>query len=190
MKRLDLVQLTIIIVGIFSGYFFIVSLPQFLYILYYWFSEGASGGYYLQTLLVNIMVSATYLLAAIYCIKESKHFAQWIAKKANLESDINFALDKSELLFVLFIGLGIYGLITHVPLLLAIIFKQISDRNSHIETNTLGAIPNSNLAVQAITILAFFTLMYYAKIFADFFAAKINNTEPEDEIAATAELND
>lgn len=190
MKRLDLVQLTIIIVGIFSGFFFLLSLPQFLLYLYSWFREGLRGGGYMETVIWNIIVSGSYLLAAFYCIKQSKQFAQWICNNGELNAEVNFALDKSELLFMLFIGLGIYGLITHVPVLLVGIFKKIKDYSSHIETDTLGATGSSNLAVQSITILSFFTLVYYAKIFADFFAGKINNTEPEDEIAATAELND
>ena len=134
------------------------------------------------TLIWNIIISGSYLLAAIYCITKSRHFAELIASKADLNADINFALDKTEILYVLFIGLGIYGLITHVPSFFVAIFKQIKEHNSHIEVDTLGATGNANLAVNGLTILSFFVLMYYAKVFADFFASKINNTEPEDEI--------
>lgn len=182
MKRLDLVQLVIIIVGIFSGFSFLLSLPEFLLYLYLWFSEGLRGGGYMETLIWKMVVSGSYLLAAFYCIKKSNQFAQWICNNGELNAEVNFALDKSELLFVLFIGLGIYGLTTHVPAFLVAIFKRIKDYNSHIEIDSLGATGPSNLAVQGITILSLFTLMYYAKTFADFFAAKITNIEPEDAI--------
>lgn len=40
----------------------------------------------------------------------------------------------------------------------------------------------SDIAIQAISILLFFTLVYYANVFSDFLSAKIKNTEPADEI--------
>ncbi|MGC4099869.1 hypothetical protein [Ferruginibacter sp.] len=186
MKRLDLVQLTIIIVGIFSAFFFLLALPQLLVVFYDWFRDGLSGNY-ISSFLSIVVIDASYLLFSIYCFAKSKHFAEWISNKANLNSDINFALDKAELLFVVFVGLGIYGLITRVPAFVVGIFKMIKDHNSHVEVDTLGATGNANLVVNGITIFGFFVLTYYAKIFADFFAAKINNIEPEDEIAAKTE---
>lgn len=189
MKRLDLVQLTIIIVGIFSAFFFIISLPQFLFYIYTWFSDGAKGGYYLDSLFVNIIISGSYLFAAWYCIIKSKHFAEWICHNAKLNAEINFALDKVALLFVLFVGLGIYGLIKNLPALLVDAFKLIKKSNSNTFLETPGP-STPGFIIEVFTVLLFFTLVYYAKVFADFFAGKINNTEPEDEIAATAELND
>lgn len=190
MKRLDLVQLTIIIVGIFSAFFFIISLPQFLFYIYTWFSDGAKGGYYLDTLFANIIISGSYVAAAFYCILKSKHFAGWICHNAKLNAEINFALDKAALLFVLFVGLGIYGIIKNLPALLVDGFNLIKKSNSNTFLEGSQGRPNASIIIQVFTVLLFFTLVYYAKIFADFFAGKINNTEPEDEIAATAELND
>jgi hypothetical protein len=36
--------------------------------------------------------------------------------------------------------------------------------------------------LQVMTVLLYFALVYYANVFADFFADKISNQEPEDEI--------
>ena len=181
MKRLDLVQLTIIIVGLFSGYFFITSVPQFLYYLYAWFNEGLRGGGYMDTLIWNIIISGSYLLAAIYCIKKSKHFAKWICSNENLNAEINFALHKSELLFILFIGLGIYGIITRLPAFMVDSFIYIKSKNNAELFAGTKAVTPTNLVIQLMTLLLFFILVYYAKVFADFFSAKINNVESEDE---------
>ena len=182
MKRLDLVQLTIIMAGIFIGFLFIGYVPQFLFLLFNWLSEGLKGGYYMEAFIQNILVMGTYLISAFYAIRKSKHFAEWICNNANLNAHINFALDKAELLFVLFVGLGIYGLIKNLPALLVDLFNRIKSSNSFTLFEETKKVTNSNLIIQVITLLLFFTLVYYAKTFAGFFAAKINNTEPEDAI--------
>jgi hypothetical protein len=183
MKRLDLVQLTIIIVGIFSGFYFIISLPQFLYFVIEWFEKGLTGGYYMQAFFINIIMSASYLAAAFYCIKRSKHLAGLICSNASLDATINFNLAKNELLFLLFTGIGIYGIIKNLPKLLVDGFIKIKSNNSLSELDKANAATGSSLAIQILTVLLFFTLAYYAKVFADFLAAKINNTEPDDSIA-------
>lgn len=183
MKRLDLVQLTIIIVGIFSAFFMIGLVPAFLFYLFSWFSDGLRGGYLMQAFIENIILVSIYLIAAIYCIKHAKQFAGWICDKANLHSDINLSLDKTELLFVLFTGLGVYGLIKTLPLFLINIYGYIKNSNRLASGAELTAvIPGSDIAVQAISILLFFSLVYYANVFSDFLSAKIRNTEPDDDI--------
>jgi len=180
MKRLDLVQLTIIVVGLFSGFFFISYIPQLLLYIITWFDEGLSGGYYLQSLIQIIMTMALYFITAMYSIRRSKQLAEWICRNGQLHADVNFALNKTELLFVLFTGLGIYGLIKSLPLLLVNGYSKIKAGNSLNIAEDGKVATASEIMLEVITVLLFFTLVYYAKVFADFFAAKINNTEPED----------
>jgi len=183
MKRLDLVQLTIIIVGIFSAFIFLTSLPQFLYLIFAWFEDGLRGGYFWEILFRTVLVDGAYLLSAIYCIKKSKHFALWVSNNANLNGDINFALDKAEILFVLFVGLGLYGFIKQLPPFIVDGYNKIKGSNTNgFITRDIKLPSNSDLISQAIILFLFFVLVYYAKTFADFFASKINNVEPEDEI--------
>ena len=54
---------------------------------------------------------AFYLIFSIYIIKNSKRVAESICGRANLHGEINLSMNKTELLFALFIGIGIYGLI-------------------------------------------------------------------------------
>ena len=183
MKRLDLVQLTIIIVGLFSAFFFINLVPGFLMYLFTWFGEGLRGGYMMEAFIGNILLLSMYLIVAIYAIKHSKHFAERICNNANLNADINFSLNKTELLYVLFTGLGVYGLIKNLPTLIVNGFNHIKNSNSSsLFEDNVTKTEKGDIAIQLITVLLFFILVYYAKVFADFFAAKINNTEPVDEI--------
>ncbi len=182
MKRLDLVQLTIIIVGIFSAFYIVGLLPQFLFYFFSWFSQGLSGGYILNAFIENILLISMYLIFAIYAIKNSKHLAEWICNKANLHADINFAINTRELLFTVFVGLGVYGLVKELAAFLMMSFRYIRARNSFVEDTVSSPDMDFDLTVRFISICLFFTLVYYAKVFADFLAGKINNVEPADVI--------
>ena len=183
MKRLDLVQLTIIIVGIISAYFAIVTAPQFITLLFLWFEKDLSGGYAMMSFIQAILLLATYLLLSIYAIKNSKQLAETLANKANLQSNINFALNKKELLYAVFIGLGIYGLIENLPFFLKDIFMYIQENKRPLQLfEEPQSVTKSSLFVQVFKIGLYFVLVYYANVFAEFLAAKIKNTEPVDEI--------
>lgn len=183
MKRLDLVQLTIIIVGIFSGFYLIGLIPQFLFYLFSWLNDGLRGGYLLGAFIQNILLVSFYLLVSIYAIKNSKHFAEWVCNKAALNADINFALDARELLFVFLIGVGIYGIIKNLPELLVNGYNFIKSSNSFNNETEMTKNAGSNLAIQFVTVFLLVVLIYYAKVFANFAASKINNIEPADAIA-------
>ncbi|HMC98667.1 MAG TPA: hypothetical protein VKH37_00890, partial [Ferruginibacter sp.] len=114
MKRLDLVQLCIILVGICTVYLFLEMLPMFFSYLYSWFTEGLKGGFYMEQFIIKTLMSAGYLIFSILCIGNSKQLAHWVANKASLEADINFNINKTELLFAAFVVIAIYGLIRDI----------------------------------------------------------------------------
>jgi len=187
MKRLDLVQLTLIIIGICSAFFCLELTPRFLYYLFAWFSSGLAGGYMMEGFIGIILLLTVYLLFALFCIRNSKQLAQWISNKANLHTDINFRLNKEELLYAVFIGLGIYGLIRDLPILIRDAYAYIKGSNeNNIDTGMLGLTPpdQGTLVIQVIKVLLLVILVIYANVFAHFLAGRINNTEPEDEITS------
>ena len=182
MKRLDLVQLCIIIAGIFSVFYFIELIPSFIYYMLSWLSDGLSGGYMMRGFIQNILLLTAYLLFALFTIRSSKQLAEWISNKANLHAEINFALGARELLYALFIILGTYGLIKSIPSLLADSFDYFKD-NSHSLLELQMPKPNKGqLFIQFAKTGLYFVLMVYANVFSQFFADKIKNTEPPDEI--------
>lgn len=184
MKRLDLVQLTLIIIGIISAFFCLRLITPFLFYLFSWFSEGLKGGYFLEVFIENIIQIATYLLFSIYTIKNSKQLAGWISNRANLQSDINFALNKNELLYAVFLGLGVFGIISELPSPLSDLYHYIKNNNS-LATDPGFKNPQLDfIIVNFIKVFLFVILMVYAKVFADYFSSRINNTEPDDEFGS------
>jgi hypothetical protein len=183
MKRLDLVQLSLIITGICSAFFCIDQIPRFLVYMFAWFSSGLTGGYMMESFIETILLLTGYLLFSLFSIRSSKQLAEWISNKADLHGDINFSLSTRELLFALFIGLGVYGLIRDLPQLLADGYSYLKDHSHTIITDLDMIRPKKGtLFIQITKVALFFTLLVYANIFARFFADRINNTEPPDEI--------
>lgn len=187
MKRLDLVQLTIIIAGIISAFFCLALFPRFLIYFFSWFSNGLTGGFFMQAFIENILLLTVYLLFSLFCIKNSKHLAEWIGNKANLHAEINIALDKTSFLYALFIGLGIYGLVKELPVLLIDGFNYIRDRNNSLRLFEESGNPVNEIITAVIKTALFLVMVIYARVFAEFFSAKINNPDPVDEINNTTD---
>jgi len=182
MKRLDLVQLSIVITGICSAFFFVEMLPSFFYYMFDWFSGGLRGGYAMEGLIPTILLLAIYLIFALLSISNSKQLASWIGNKANLNADINFALNAKDLLFVLLIVLGIYGLIKDLPQLLVNLYNYFKE-SPHTLYDINPAKPGTHqLFVQLAKLALYCVLLIYANTFSQFFADRIKNTtEPHDE---------
>ena len=183
MKRLDLVQLAFIIAGICSIFFSLDLVPTFLYYLFTWFTDGLAGGYLMDELIITILLLAVYLIFSIFCIRNSKQLAGWITDKANLHGEINLKLGTKDILFTFFTVLAVYGLIRDLPWLINDTYNYIKAFNTNAEE---GFVPDNKsrggLFIQFCSTGLFVVLMIYANVFAEFFAARIKNTEPTDEI--------
>jgi hypothetical protein len=179
MKRLDLVQITFIIVGICSAFFCLDLIPGFLYYLFAWISSGLTGGYMMESFIETILSLAAYLTFSIYSIRNSKQLAAWISDKADLHGEINIKIRTKELLFAFFTGLSIYGLIRDLPWLLKNIYYYFSPIGD--ETHGQAA-TKEQVVVEIIKTGLLIILLVYANVFADFLGNRIKNTEPPDEI--------
>ena len=183
MKRLDLVQLAFIIAGICSVFFSLDLIPTFLYYLFLWFTDGLTGGYVMDELIITILLLAVYLIFSIYCIRNSKQMAGWITDKANLHGEINVKLGTKDLLFTFFTILAVYGLIRDLPWLFSDTYNYIKALNTNAEEGVVTATKHKgNLFIQYCSAGLFIVLLIYANIFAEFLAARIKNPEPPDEI--------
>lgn len=187
MKRLDLVQLTIIIVGLLSAFFCLRLLPQLMIYFFSWFTDGLRGGFFMQSLIGNIILLTVYLLFSMFSIRNSKQLADWISNKADLQADINLSLNKTELLFAFFVGMGLYGLVQELPSLLADGYNYITESNSFQTGLDYRQPGKQQFIIECIQVILFSILLFNASVFAGFFASKINNTEPVDEINSNTE---
>ena len=162
MKRFDLVQIVIVIAGIYSAFLCLALIPAFLYYMLSWFSDGLSGGLMMRYFIQNILLLSGYLIFAILSIRNSKRLADWISDKARLDGDINFSLDVRQLLFALFVAFGVYGLISTLPQLITDTYDFFKkDRSLQFE-DTLSTL----------------VVLVYANVFSQFFADKIRKSEP------------
>ncbi|MEO6254463.1 MAG: hypothetical protein ABIO79_14215 [Ferruginibacter sp.] len=183
MKRLDLVQLAFIIAGICSVFFILDLIPTFLYYLFLWLTDGLAGGYLMDELIITILLLAVYLLFTFYSIRNSKQLAGWITDKADLHGEINLKLGTKGLLFTFFIILAVYGLIRDLPWLLKDSYDYIMAFNRNAEEGFVPANKaRGGLFIQFCSTGLFVVLLIYANVFADFFAARIKNQEPPDQI--------
>jgi hypothetical protein len=179
MKRLDLVQIIFIIVGICSAFFCLDLIPRFLYYLFAWISSGLTGGYMMENFIETILLLAAYLIFSIYSIRNSKQFATWITDKAGLHGEINIKMGTEELLFAFFTGLSIYGLIRDLPWLLKNVYYFL---NPGTDETRGEAATKEQIVVEIIKTALLIILLIYANVFAAFLANRIKNTEPPDEI--------
>lgn len=183
MKRLDLVQLTFIIVGICSAFFCIDLIPTFFMYLFFWLSGGLAGGYVMEEFIIIIILLALYLIFSIYSIRSSKQLAAWVTDKADLHGEVNFSFSARDILFAFFTGLAVFGLIRDLPWLFTEAYHYFKNVDTDMEeyvnprNRTRG-----ELFTQLCKIGLMIILLIYASVFANFLAARIKNTEPDDEI--------
>ena len=181
MKRFDLVQVAIIIAGIYSGFSCITLLPGFFYYLLTWFSDGLAGGFMMRYFIQSTLLLIVYLLFALISIRNSKQIAEWLNDKTGLGGDINFSLDVRQLLFALFVAFGVYGLIWNLPQLVADTYNYFKVERSSGYEPVPSTINKNQLFNQLGRIALFFGLIVYANVFSQFFAAKMRKSEPSAE---------
>lgn len=181
MKRLDLVQFAFMITGIICLYRCIELFPLFIFYMISWMGVGTQGGYVMDHLIQTIMNLALYSIGFIVLFRNSKKFAETLCDRAQFNADVNLSIRKEELLFGLFTGLGIFGLIKTLPSLLSDIYRHIQNSNKFMSDEAVKP-SMAYIVEQAITAGLFFVLIYYANIFAAFAASKVKNVEPPDTI--------
>ena len=129
--------------------------------------------------IITIILLAVYLIFCIYSIRNSKQLAAWISDKANLHGEINIKLGTRDVLFTFFIGLAMFGLIRDLPWLFRDIYQYVQSSKAEEITDQDG---RGVFFMQLCKIGLMIILMVYANVFAEFFAARVKNIEPPDEI--------
>src|SRR2546430_10176770 len=104
MKKLDLIQVVIIITAIFSGYSALNLLPQLLSYLIYWIMDGLRGGALLEGFTSLFLTFAFYIIIAALVLKNSKRWSDYIANKYDVHNAGAIHSSKHDLLYILFIG--------------------------------------------------------------------------------------
>ena len=130
MKKIDLIHTTILIVAILCGYsalqqlLFLISSFSFVSDLYY--------GKPTNIIFPNLFQAALFSVACLILIRNGKKLAVALLPEdptdASAEDAAGWQLDRRNMLFVLFIGLGLYTLIQNIPPLLSDFFNLFKDQ--------------------------------------------------------------
>jgi hypothetical protein len=141
MKKFDLVHTTILIVAILCGYSALRLVLDMLTGLF--LIAGMYGTSTLPFISANLIQAVIYFIACIILIRKGRTYATAIlrigpAEKPSEDDSVEWQLDRRNILFVLFIGLGLYSLIEAIPPVLTQAYALFKDRISTRFCKTAG----------------------------------------------------
>jgi hypothetical protein len=132
MKKIDLVHTTIIIIALMAGY---SALQQILGLLSV---VGYASDIFLSlrgpdygTIGLYLIALVMYVIICVVLIRKGRTFATTILKnepELSLEDAAQVQLDRSNLIFVLLIGMGIYTIMESLPYLIKNLFELFRNR--------------------------------------------------------------
>jgi hypothetical protein len=174
MKKVDLVQTTILIVALLLGYSAIEAVISFLSLMGY-YSEifYASSGMHspiLSTLLIVLFLAGSCFIL----IKNARRYAEAILKnetEAAWDVTATVDLDRRNLIFVLLIGMGIYTLIQALPHLLLDLFGLFQNKVSYDAYKTKKT-DSATIAIEFLKVTIGVFLIYAAPAISGFIDTK------------------
>ncbi len=189
MKKVNVLQLTFVLIGVVFG---ILSLPSLFTLLIGTFvSAFNSGGFDRSDFIIyNVFVVLGIGLQIFVCwilIFRSAKFAIFIQKKSGLGTGFKIISNPNDLLNILLIVIGIYLLLTNLsPLLKAILESFKNKTTSGIQHLYDDARP-IDWSTIILDIILPLVLLMFAKPIADYFTKNIN--EDQISIEETEKIN-
>jgi hypothetical protein len=116
MKKVDLLQTTILIVAILAGYDAVQNLISLLSYMAY-----GNDLYRLQSIspiIYNLLMVVLHAIACVILLRNARKYATAILsdeEETSWEAAAEWQLDRRNIIFVLFIGMGLYTLIQAIP---------------------------------------------------------------------------
>lgn len=195
MKKADVLQLAIVLIGIVFGFVALQYLFSSLYGIFAWiFSGGYGSDSYLAP---GISIFAVVALQAVCCwllITKSGELAAYFYKKSELGTGFKIVSNPNDLLHILLIVIGIYLLVSNLSPLLSTIFDSFKQRVSHKLLNQFEDEKPVEWTRLILNILLPLILLMFAKPVAEYFAKHIGeepvSIEESFDASEIAEPND
>jgi hypothetical protein len=172
MKKADVLQLTMVLIGIVLGFSALQNLFSSLYITFIWLFTGTSNtANYLNLTIfavVGLQVICSWLL-----ITRSDKLAKWFYRKSELGTGFKIITKPNDLLHILLIVIGIFLLISNLGPLLKVIIEAFKTRASRGILETFEEERPVAWLSLIFDILLPLMLLMFAKPIADYFAKKI-----------------
>src|SRR5207237_948029 len=136
-------------------------------------------------LLVYIPLIVFYLLVTIILLKKSQSLTRIIIQQTQIDAGIKFDQSRNNLLYALFIGLGMYQLLVSLPAFLKNIFQYFTDKvGRHGMLNLLDKESRPDSTPQIIGILLAVIIILFAKQLANYFSNYAPYMDEEAELGS------
>lgn len=174
MKKADVLQLTIVLIGIVFGFFAVQYLLSSLYgVFAVLFSDEIGSGSYFPGVVSIFALVGLQALCCWLLITKSNKLAAWFYRNSELGNGFKIVTKPNELLHVLLIAIGIYLLLSNLTPLLTTIFDSFKERGSRGILDMNKDERPVQWARLLLNIVLPFILLMFAKAIADYFAKTI-----------------
>ncbi|HUR64758.1 MAG TPA: hypothetical protein VMZ03_00275 [Chitinophagaceae bacterium] len=161
MKRIQLIEYGIIVIGLIFGFKFFESVFSGLVQLFYFFQAGGGA---LEVLLPTVIMVAIYGISFITIIRRSSQIAVYLSGK-NINDDLALKMGKRPLLRVILIGICVAAILSNLAEVILYLFETFRNevgRGSFYEEET-GKMSNYAFKLSAIKMIFAVVILYFAK---------------------------
>ncbi len=174
MKKADVLQLTIVLIGIVFGFVAVQYLLSSFYgVFAVLFSDEIGSGSYFPGVVSIFALVGLQALCCWLLITKSDKLAAWFYRNSELGNGFKIVSKPNELLHVLLIAIGIYLLLSNLTPLLTTIFDSFKERGSRGLLDMNEDERPVQWARLLLNIVLPFILLMFAKPIADYFAKNI-----------------
>ena len=124
MKRSDVLQLAVILVGMVMGFLTLQYILSSLYAVFLWLFDN--GNAMMSPMLTIFAVAGLQALFCWLLITRSRQIATFIRERSGLKTGMNITSRPNDLLYILLVVLGIYLLLSNLTTLLSAIIESFS----------------------------------------------------------------
>jgi hypothetical protein len=187
MKKADVLQLTIVLVGIVYGFVALQYLFSSLYGIFAWIFAGGYGtdSYFPG----SISIFAVIGLQVICCwllITRSDKLAAYFYSRSRLGTGFKIVSKPNDLLYILLIAIGIYLFLSNIGPLLSGIFESFKYRSPRGVRGLFDDPRPVEWARLILSLIVPLVLLMFAKPIADYFAKNVG----EEPISMEADHED
>ncbi len=174
MKKADVLQLAIVLIGIVFGFMAIQYFLSSLYGVFAWIFAGGFGieGYYPSGISVVAMVGLEILVCWLLITRSDK-LAAFFYRKSELGTGFKIVSSPADLLHILLICIGIYLLLSNLTPVLTSIFESFIERSPRGVQGLFEDEKPVPWMKFLISLLLPSILLMFAKPIADYFAKNI-----------------
>lgn len=169
MKKIDLVHLTLIIIAILSGYSAVEYLMSIMSLVVY---LGDSYSHFSTRAISFLIYAFLYGIVCISLVANGRNYAAMLLKEepeGSWEDAPRWDLDRRNMLFVLFIGLGLYIMIESAATLLEDCYQLFNEKAGQAAKDTKP----TYLVYQVLRFVFGACLVYAAPTLTNFIEEKI-----------------